>query len=320
MVRSSVDPRVVGREHRPRSDRLHAGTHRGGRRAEHLGHTGPQLPGRTERGDRGELVGGGRQLQLDLAECGVERNAGGGERTQHGGARGEHGAEHLGLRRPGVVEPGAVDRSDAHVRMAHGHLGGERTEALEVGADVGNSTGEVAAERVGAERATHLGQVDAGSGPHLEEAAGRSLPVAARAQRDGREVEQHAVEQRGEPGGVGVGFGAQVEQHCTGALLQLLQRQLGVAVGVHLLADLPVALAHVDGRRHGVAGDVQRIDDDAVGGGRGEPGDRRRGVERTGLVQRLGHLGAPLLVGGCGELAGEREGSGGVVDRHVPRA
>ena len=148
-------------------------------------------------------------------------------------------AEHLRLGGAGVVEAGAVDDRDAHAGM----FGGQGAEAPQVAGDVGDPAGEVVAERVGAEH--RAGRVD--GAVHLQQGAGRRLPVAARAQGDGGEVEQHAVEQGVQPGGVDTGLVAQVERHRRGALLQFLQRPAVAAA--HQLADLPVAAAGGDRRR-----------------------------------------------------------------------
>jgi hypothetical protein len=152
-----------------------------------------QQPGRAELGDRGELVDGGGEAQLELGERGGELEAAGGEAAQRGDGGRQAVAELLGVGCPGVVVAGRVDRGDAHGRVLGDQDASFLRQRAQIGIDVdGASIVEPLAERVGAEGAGCA--LDVIVGPDAGEGRGGLVPAKTGVEHDGRKIEQDPVE------------------------------------------------------------------------------------------------------------------------------
>ena len=183
-----VHPRVVGRHHRPRRHGVDG--RRRVRRADLLGDTGPQQADGAERGDRGELVGGRGEAQLDAGDGVGGRDTACVERPEVLDAGGDRGAELLGIGGAGVVEAGAVDGDDAQAGAIGAERRDPRGDGVELGVEVERGrVGRGDAEGIGAERAGLQVGADRGGGV---------LPAGAGVEHDPGEVEQHAVEHAGD--------------------------------------------------------------------------------------------------------------------------
>ena len=97
-----------------------------------LGDAGPQQAGGAELGDRGELVAGGGEPQLQAPEHGGRVDAPVLQRPQVLDAGGDRAPELLAVGRPEVVEAGAVDGDDVEVGAIVAEPGEPRGDGVEL--------------------------------------------------------------------------------------------------------------------------------------------------------------------------------------------
>ena len=205
--------------------------------ADLLGDAGPQPADGAERGDRGELVGGRGEAQLDAGD-GVggrdarARRAPGGTRCRRRSWRRAAGRRTppaswkrvpstVTTRRSGRSAPSVV----IQVAMASRSVGERRSRP-----------GRRRRRRAGRRRASRT----AGWSPI---GVGGLPPAGAGVEHDAGEVEQHAVEHAGDRRGVDRRQAGEVEEHGRRALLQLGRRRGGAGGGVDALADVPAVVA-----------------------------------------------------------------------------
>ena len=259
---------------------------RRGGRAHHLGHAGAQPAKGADRGDRGELVGGGGDANLGASEHGVGVDAEVAEGAEVVDQDGDGAAELLGVGGARVVVAGGVDGDDAEVVVAAEAL----AERGEVDVD-----GRLA-DRVGAEA------VRPGRGG---ERVGGLSPAWAGVEDDGRHVEQHAVERGSDDIGRDLGDAGEVEHDRRGAPLELLDGSARSRRGVDDLANVPRAASsrRPQQRVRCIGSGVERLDRDAVVRRRPQPVEGGVGLQ----PQRLGDGVEPVVSRGA---SCARNGSG----------
>ncbi len=276
-----VDGGVVARRHRTGGHRVQRDATGGIRGAGDIGDACEQAPRGADLGDRGELVDGGCESQLELRERGHDVDAAVGEGAQCRDGRRDGVAELLGIGGTAIVEAGAVDRRDADVGVLGGEqsrLGGER---VKVGVEVfAVAFGEPAAERVGSERSGDAPGVGAARCPQPGQSGRRGQPAAAGVEHDGGDVEEHAVEQLAERPLVGLSSTAEAKPHRGGPAFQLGDGGTAALRRVDDLADVPSATGGGGGAAAYERGEAREADVRDLAGCRVERVDHHAVVRR----------------------------------------
>ena len=238
----------------------------------------PQGSGRSQPGDREELIGIRSNPEADGGSGPLDRKASGFERSKHRHAGGEHPGDLLHFIGAGIDVPGRVDRAcnDVWVRVGdrRGKFGDlvDRTNGMASGVGPDRVEAEPAAAREGI--AAFVEKIHEGSG---------RAQVGVRREHDGRDIEQHAFQ------GVtefieAPGRGRRAEFDRGDAVFEIVEHRRLAHRGRGRLVPLPDIPP---------VGDAMRIDgQDRFGGGRGV---QRLNVEATGgLVHQHLLEGAPL--------------------------
>ena len=268
-----------------------------------LGDTCQQAAGGAELGDRGELLDGCGEADLELSERGGDVEPAAREGAQRGDDDGEGVAELLSVGCSGVVETRSVDRRHAHVGVLAGVGAALVGQHLEGGVE----SGPVAVigpgtERVGTERPTHRGRVDARSGPDRPQRSGRLDPLWTGVEDDRGDVEENAVEDETERLLVDDVVAADAQPHRGRASFELGDGGAPPGAGIDDLTDVPGA-----SRARRSAGDRPQAGCTVVGGGV-QRLDRDAVVRRRPQALDVAGERQPTGVIGGRELRGERQG------------